>query len=198
MVETPPAKVRDMGLIPGSGRSLGGGHGNTLQYSCLGNSMDRGAWQATILKVAKSRTQLKQLSKPRDEMALVQLGALMREAKPFFQSRTPAPSQPGPSHSVSPLLWSSQQRAQPQPGHGAAKGEETFPQEGRQCNNPKTGFIDSFILHFGGYSKVTINQTFRKIKLHTSNYFGETCLYTLSHNISIEFTMCQALSASIY
>ena len=183
MVGTPPANVRDTGLIPGSGRSLGGGHGNTLQYSCLGNSMDRGAWQATILKVAKSRTQL---------------GALMREAKPFFQSRTPAPSQPGPSHSVSPLLWSSQQRAQPQPGHGAAKGEETFPQEGRQCNNPKTGFIDSFILHFGGYSKVTINQTFRKIKLHTSNYFGETCLYTLSHNISIEFTMCQALSASIY
>ena len=82
----------------------------------------------------------------------------MREAKPFFQSRTPAPSQAGPSHSASPLLGSSQQRAQPQPGHGAAKKEEIFPQEGRQCdNNPKTGFIDSFILHFWGYSKVTIN-----------------------------------------
>ena len=51
----------------------------------------------------------------------------------------------------------SQQRAQPQPGHGAVKREEIFPQEGRQCNNPKTGFTDSFILHFWGYSKVTIN-----------------------------------------
>ena len=38
----------DLGLIPGLGRSPGGGHGNPLQYSCLENSMDRGAWQATI------------------------------------------------------------------------------------------------------------------------------------------------------
>ena len=37
----------DKGLIPGLGRSPGGGHGNPLQYSCLGNSMERGAWQAT-------------------------------------------------------------------------------------------------------------------------------------------------------
>ena len=37
----------DTGLIPGSGRSLGGGHGNPLQYSCLENPMDRGAWRAT-------------------------------------------------------------------------------------------------------------------------------------------------------
>ena len=36
----------DLGLIPGSGRSLGGGNGNPLQYCCLENSMDRGAWQA--------------------------------------------------------------------------------------------------------------------------------------------------------
>ena len=40
--------ARDWGLIPGSGRTLGGGHGNPLQYSCLENPMDRGAWQATI------------------------------------------------------------------------------------------------------------------------------------------------------
>ena len=39
----------DTGLIPGSGRSLGGGHGNPLQYSCLENPMDRGAWRATEL-----------------------------------------------------------------------------------------------------------------------------------------------------
>ena len=46
----------DPGSIPGSGRSPGEGNGNPLQYSCLENSMDRGAWQATIHGVAKSRT----------------------------------------------------------------------------------------------------------------------------------------------
>ena len=40
--------VRDAGSIPGSGRAPGGGHGNPLQYSCLQNAMDRGAWQATV------------------------------------------------------------------------------------------------------------------------------------------------------
>ena len=44
------------GLISGSGRSPGGGHGNPLQYSCLENSMDRGAWQATVHGVAWSQT----------------------------------------------------------------------------------------------------------------------------------------------
>ena len=48
--------IRDTGLIPGLGRSLGGGHGNPLQYSCLGNPMDRGAWWATVYGVAKSQT----------------------------------------------------------------------------------------------------------------------------------------------
>ena len=51
-----------MGLIPGSGRSPGGGHGNPLQYSCLENPMDRGAWQATVHRVTQSQTQLKQIS----------------------------------------------------------------------------------------------------------------------------------------
>ena len=50
------ADIRDPGLIPGSGRSPGGGHGNSFQYSSLENSMDRGAWQATIHGVAKSPT----------------------------------------------------------------------------------------------------------------------------------------------
>ena len=47
--------ARDEGLIPGLGRSSGEGHGNPLHYSCLGNPMDRGAWRATVDRVAKSR-----------------------------------------------------------------------------------------------------------------------------------------------
>ena len=46
----------DLGLIPDLGRSFGGGHGNPLQYSCLENSMDRGAWQATDHGIAKNWT----------------------------------------------------------------------------------------------------------------------------------------------
>ena len=53
MVENPPANAGDTGSIPGSGRSLGEGNGNPLQYSSLGNPMDRGAWQATVLGVAE-------------------------------------------------------------------------------------------------------------------------------------------------
>ena len=52
----------DPGLITGSGRSPGGGHGNPLQYSCLENPIDRGAWWAAFHGVAKSQTQLKWLS----------------------------------------------------------------------------------------------------------------------------------------
>ena len=56
VVKNPPANtrdVRDMGLIPGSGRSPGGGHDNPLQYSCLENPMDKGAWWATVHKGLK-------------------------------------------------------------------------------------------------------------------------------------------------
>ena len=51
VVKNPPANpgdIRDKGLIPGSGRSPREGNGNPLQYSCLENPMDRGAWQATV------------------------------------------------------------------------------------------------------------------------------------------------------
>ena len=51
--------LRDADLISGSGRSPGGGHGNPLQYSCLENPMDRGAWWATVYGASKSQTQLK-------------------------------------------------------------------------------------------------------------------------------------------
>ena len=58
MVKNPPANAGDAGLISGSGRSLGEGNGNLLQHSCLEDSMDRGAWQATVFRVADSWTQL--------------------------------------------------------------------------------------------------------------------------------------------
>ena len=59
MVKNPPANagdLRDLGSIPGLGRSSGGGNGNPLQGSYLENSMDRGAWEAEVHKVAKSWT----------------------------------------------------------------------------------------------------------------------------------------------
>ena len=54
--------VRDAGSIPGSGRSPGGRHNNPLQYSCLENPMDRGAWQAAVHGITQSWTRLKQFS----------------------------------------------------------------------------------------------------------------------------------------
>ena len=57
-VKNLPANAGDAGSIPGSGRPPGEGNGNALQYSCLGNPMDREAWQATVHGVAKSQTQL--------------------------------------------------------------------------------------------------------------------------------------------
>ena len=59
MVKKPPAiagDARDGGLIPGSGKSPGVGNGNLLQYSCLENSMDRGAWWATVHGIPESDT----------------------------------------------------------------------------------------------------------------------------------------------
>ena len=59
MIKNPPAHagdIRDMSSIPESGRSPGGGHGNPFQYSCLENPIDRGAWRATVHRVAKSWT----------------------------------------------------------------------------------------------------------------------------------------------
>jgi len=61
VVKNPPAiagDVVDVGSIPGLERSLGGGNGNSLQYSCQDNLMDRGSWQAVVHGVTKSWTQL--------------------------------------------------------------------------------------------------------------------------------------------
>ena len=65
MVKHPPDKAGDLkgvGLIPGSGRSPGGRHGNPLHCSCLENPMDRGPWRAVVHRVVKSQTRLKRLS----------------------------------------------------------------------------------------------------------------------------------------
>ena len=64
VVKNPSANaedIEDVGSIPESGRSPGGGHGNPLQYSCRENPMDRGAWWATVHRVAQSWTRLKRL-----------------------------------------------------------------------------------------------------------------------------------------
>ena len=58
VVKSLPASEGDTGSIPGLGRSPGAGSDNPLQYSCLENSMDRGAWWATVHGVTKSQTQL--------------------------------------------------------------------------------------------------------------------------------------------
>ena len=53
LVKNPPGNAGDLGSIPRLGRSPRGGHGNLLQYSCLENPMDRGAWQATVHGITK-------------------------------------------------------------------------------------------------------------------------------------------------
>ena len=62
VIKNPPANSGDMGSIPGSWRSPGGGSDSTLQCSCLENSMHRGAWWATVHGFTKSQTQLSSLS----------------------------------------------------------------------------------------------------------------------------------------
>ena len=57
-VKNLPADAGDLGSVPGSGRSPEEGNGNPLQYFCLENSMDKGAWQATVHGIVKSQTRL--------------------------------------------------------------------------------------------------------------------------------------------
>ena len=62
VIKNPPANAGGVGSVPGLERSPGEGNGNPLQYSCLENPMDRGAWRAIIHGVTKSQTRLKLLS----------------------------------------------------------------------------------------------------------------------------------------
>ena len=75
MVKKPPANAGDIkntGSIPGSGRSLGGGHGNPLKYSFLKDSTDRGVWWVIVHRVAKSWTQLKRLTQYMQSLTRIQ------------------------------------------------------------------------------------------------------------------------------
>ena len=82
VVKNPAANagdVRDAGSIPGLRRSLGGGHGHPLQYSCLENPMDRGAWRATVHGVTRSQTWLKWLSRHACMLSVWDLTFLTRD-----------------------------------------------------------------------------------------------------------------------
>ena len=85
----------DLGSIPGSGRSPGGGHGNPLQYSCLENPMDRGAWWAIVHKIAQNRTRLRQFSVHacrhtlQGEERLLQMASLPVREPPSCSSNKP-------------------------------------------------------------------------------------------------------------
>ena len=74
-----------MSSIPGSGRSPGGGHGNPLQYSCLKNPMDRGAWQATVHGVPKSQTRLSDCACTH----CILMGSLWTAVYPYFFHNCP-------------------------------------------------------------------------------------------------------------
>ena len=92
MVKNLPANsgdVRDTGSIPGSERSPGGGHSNSLQYSCLENPMHRGTWQATVHEVTKSHTQPKQLSKHKQKMQPKDAGPCRPGLARWHHSREP-------------------------------------------------------------------------------------------------------------
>ena len=91
---TSAGDTRDTGLIPASGRSPGGGNGNPLQYSCLGNPMDRGAWRLTVRGVTKSYTRLFNNSRP------LSLGRISREGPTHWWPWGPAVTPPDKQLSV--------------------------------------------------------------------------------------------------
>ena len=88
-----------MGSVPGSGRSPGGGNGNLLQYSCLENPMDRGAWQATVHGAAESRTQWRDRAHTHAQTSwgLTTL-THQRNLRPGGYCSAPPPGAPGSAH----------------------------------------------------------------------------------------------------
>ena len=104
MVKNPPANAGDSGdsgLIPGSGRSPGGGNGNLLQYSCLGNPMDRGAWWATVHRGHKGLKVTLHASKAKNpqnnqfyEMLFIRHHVDTKIKKPVYVLQNSQPSRP--------------------------------------------------------------------------------------------------------
>ena len=80
-------KAGDPGSIPRSERSPGGGHGHPLQYSCLENPVDRGAWRATVHRVVNSRTRLKQLSRKAGHLSTMVISGLVYKPSKGFTFR---------------------------------------------------------------------------------------------------------------
>ena len=72
VIKNPPDNVGDLGSIPGQGRSPGEGNGNPLQYSCLGNPTDRGAWWATVHGVARESDKTQKLNNNMNEYSTYQ------------------------------------------------------------------------------------------------------------------------------
>ena len=94
VVKNMPANTKDIryvGSIPGSGRSLGGGHDNPLQYSCLENPMDRGAWQATVHGVPQSQTRLSDLAHTEDRQ---HCGLVWNQKRQHSLAWVPSPNHP--------------------------------------------------------------------------------------------------------
>ena len=102
MVKNPPANAGDVGSVPGWGRSLGEGRGHPLQYSCLENSMDRGAWRATVHRGLKKSDTTEALSTQHTHISPPSLASLPPHPNPtplFHSSR--GPSQPRDQTQVS-------------------------------------------------------------------------------------------------
>ena len=88
MVKYPCANAGDAGLISGSGRSSGEGNGNPLQYSCLGNPMDRGAWQAKPIGSQRARKQQQQQYKIFLPMVSLDSSASFLSQVSFFKTKS--------------------------------------------------------------------------------------------------------------
>ena len=107
VVKSLPANAGDIrvtGSIPGSERSPGGGHGNSLWYTCLENPTDRGAGQATVHRVAQSQTQLKRLSThacPKVRDTREGAGSLLGKSHSELEIKCRVPGPEGQSASVS-------------------------------------------------------------------------------------------------
>ena len=98
----------DLGSVPWSGRSPGGGYGDPLQFSCLENPMDRRGWQATVHRIAQSQTQLKRLSTQRKStiLQLKKLKLFFKGMIPIFFLKGCYPSRPALEGNGNPLQCS--------------------------------------------------------------------------------------------